>query len=342
MADTQDLLPLPDEADHHRLSLELSGIPYRPLVPPMDHHVVLQRIRFHYVEWGDRSARPILFLHGGGQTCRTWDVVCHELSQRYRCIALDQRGHGDSEWSYELDYRIESHAADTAALIEALGLPPIVIVGASLGGLNALHYALQRPEMVSGIVAIDVGPWVNEEAGSPIREFMQEVATLDELEQFIAAAHRFNPRRDVRLLRRSLWHNLRRCPDGRLMWKTDLRRLDERRAMVTAGLSFLRERIGELRCPALVIRGSESRILSEQDAQRFAEAVPNGRWLAISGAGHSVQGDQPKALIEALRPFLDELATTAGPARTGGCRRDRPRVTVTVRLVGASGAAKGA
>src|SRR5262249_17509825 len=203
----------------------------------------------HYVEWGDRSARPVLFLHGGGQTCRTWDVVCHELSQSYRCIAVDQRGHGDSEWSYEFDYRIEAHAADTAQLIEALGLAPVVIVGMSLGGLNALHHALLRPETVSGIAAVAVGPWVNEAAASPRREFMQEVATLDQLEQFIAAAHRFNPRRDVRLLRRSLWHNLRRCPDGRLMWKTDTRRHVERRAIVAAGFGFLRERVHDLRCP---------------------------------------------------------------------------------------------
>ena len=310
MASSADMLP--DEADHHRLRLELSGIPFRPLVPPTDHHVVLNGMRFHYVEWGDRSARPILLLHGGGQTCRTWDVVCHELSLSCRCIALDQRGHGDSEWSYELDYRIEAHAADTAALIEALDLAPVTIVGMSFGGLNALHYALQRPEAVSGIVAVDTGPWVNEAAASPIREFMLEVATLDELEQFIAAAHRFNPRRDVRLLRRSLWHNLRRCPDGRLMWKTDPRRRDERRAIVAAGLGFLRERVGDLRCPVLVIRGGESKILSEHDARRFAEAVPNGRWLAISGAEHSIQGDQPKALIEALQRFLDELVTSPG------------------------------
>jgi pimeloyl-ACP methyl ester carboxylesterase len=191
----------------------------------------------------------------------------------------------------------------------------------SLGGLNGLHYTLQRPEKVSGIVAVDVGPWINEEASAPIREFMQHVATLDHIEQFIAAARRFNPSRDIRLLRHNLWNNLRRCPDGRLMWKTDSRRLDERQATVAAGLGVLRERIGDLRCPALVIRGGESRILSQRDARRFAEAVPRGRWLAIPGAGHSVQGDQPKALIEALRLFLDELVTTRTPASTAeACR----------------------
>lgn len=303
----QDHLNLPDDAEHHRLRLELSGLPYRPLTPPQDHHIILRGMRFHYVEWGDHAGRPILFLHGGGQTCRTWDVVCHELSREYRCIAVDQRGHGDLEWSYELDYRVEAYAADVAALVDALTLAPLVIVGMSLGGTAGLHYALERPKALAGFVAIDVGPWVNVEASLPIREFMQEVAGLDQLEQFVEAALRLNPRRDARLLRHSLWHNLRTCPDGRLIWKTHLRRHGDRLAVVTAAFGPLRERIANLRCPTLVVRGADSRILGEEDARRFAEAIPNGRWIAIDGAGHSVQGDQPKALVEALRAFLAEI-----------------------------------
>jgi pimeloyl-ACP methyl ester carboxylesterase len=302
----REAVPL-DDADHHRLRLELSGLKYRPLVPPTHRHIVLRGMRLHYVEWGDRTAPPLLFLHGGGQTCRTWDVVCHELSQHYRCIALDQRGHGDSEWSYELDYGVEAHAADLAALVEALDLAPLVIIGMSLGGINALNYALQRPDAVSGLVTVDVGPWVNVDAGMPIREFMAEVATLDQLDQFVAAALRFNPRRDARLLRRSLWHNLRRRPDGTLMWKTDLRGRAERHETLAKSLNDLRARIADLSCPTLVVRGGDSQILREEDARRFAEAIPNGRWLAIARAGHSVQGDQPKALIEVLRGFLEEL-----------------------------------
>ena len=305
---TQDPLQGLEETEHHRLRLELSGLPYRPLAHARRHHVVLHGMRFHYVEWGDCAGHPILFLHGGGQTCRTWDVVCHELAQDYRCIAVDLRGHGDSEWSYESDYRIEAYATDTAALIDALDLAPLVIVGMSLGGVTGLHYALGQPDRVSGFVAVDVGPWVNVEGALPIRQFMQEVGSLDQLEQFVDAALRFNPRRDARLLRHSLWNNLRSCPDGRLMWKTDLRRRSERSAVVTEALGALRQRIADLRCPTLIVRGGDSPILGEEHAQRFAEAIPHGRWIAIEGAGHNVQGDQPRALVQALRTFLAEIA----------------------------------
>jgi pimeloyl-ACP methyl ester carboxylesterase len=303
-----DASKLLEETEHHRLRLELSGLPYRPLAPAKRHEIVLRGMRFHYVEWGDGAGQPILFLHGGGQTCRTWDIVCHELAPDQRCVALDLRGHGDSEWSYESDYRIEAFAADIAALIDALDLAPLVIVGMSLGGFTGLHYALEHPEKVAGFVAVDVGPWVNVEGARPIRQFMQEVAGLDQLEQFVDAALRFNPRRDARLLRRSLWNNLRCCPDGRLMWKTDLRRRSERLAVVTAAFGTLQERIADLRCPTLIVRGGDSPILGEEEARRFAEAIPRGRWIAIEGAGHNVQGDQPKALVQALRAFLDEIA----------------------------------
>ncbi len=303
----RDASKLLEETEHHRLRLELAGLPYRPLEPAERHHIVLHGMRFHYVEWGRRAGRPILFLHGGGQTCRTWDIVCHELAHDYRCIALDLRGHGDSEWSYESDYRIEAHAADTAALVDALDVSGLVLAGMSLGGLTGLHYALGHPDRVTGFVAVDVGPWVNVEGGAPIRRFMQEVASLDELEQFVDAALRFNPRRDARLLRHSLWNNLRSCPDGRLMWKTDLRQLGTRSIAVTDALGALRERIADLRCPTLIVRGSDSSILGEEHARRFAEAIPNGRWIAIEGAGHNVQGDQPATLVRELRRFLDEI-----------------------------------
>lgn len=225
----------------------------------------------------------------------------------HRCIALDQRGHGDSEWSYEFDYGVDAYAADIGALVDTLGLAPLVVVGMSLGGLSALHFALDRPEAVAGFVCVDIGPWVNVEGGMPIRHFIKEVTDLDQFELFVAAALRLDPRRDERLLRYSLCHNLRCRPDGRLMWKTDLRHREDRVAMVAATLESLRMRIATLYTPTLIVRGAESRILDEEDMRRFAEAIPDARRITIEGAGHNVQGNQPKALVEALRDFLDEL-----------------------------------
>jgi len=137
----------------------------------------------------------------------------------------------------------------------------------SLGGLNGLNYALQRPDSVSALVAVDVGPWVNIDAGLPIREFMQEVAALDRFEEIVAAALRLNPRRDARVLRHSLWHNLRRCPDGRLMWKTDLRRTSERGASAYTISDAQRSS-----CGAVTAKSSASRMPGDLRKQCHAGA----------------------------------------------------------------------
>jgi pimeloyl-ACP methyl ester carboxylesterase len=261
----------------------------------------------HCLDWGDPSAPPLLFLHGGGQTCRTWDVICHVLADRYRCIALDQRGHGDSEWSYEGDYRAASHATDIAGSLDALGIERAIVVGMSMGCINALEFTLGSPERVKGLVAVDAGPWVEMSGAKPIIGFMDEVGKLDRLEDFLAVALRFNPRRDDRLLRSSLLHNLRRRPDGRMMWKTDLRERLDRISDMEATMIRLRERVGEIECPTLVVRGGESRVLTDDNAARFANALKKGDWVRIDGAGHTVQGDQPRALVGAIEGLIARM-----------------------------------
>lgn len=111
------------------------------VVLPRDVDVVLRGMRFHYLDWGNDAAPPILFLHGGGLTAHTFDLVCLALQGEHHCLALDQRGHGDSEWSAVMDYETATHAADIAAFVDHLALRHFVLVGMSLGGLNAIKYA---------------------------------------------------------------------------------------------------------------------------------------------------------------------------------------------------------
>jgi pimeloyl-ACP methyl ester carboxylesterase len=298
------------ETHHHRLGASLAGLAIPEFVPPAHHHVVLRAMRFHYLDWGTRDRPPIVFLHGGGQTARTWDLVCLALRVDHHCLALDQRGHGDSEWSYVMDYEPEAHAGDVAAFADRLGLERFVLVGMSMGCINGLAYAVRHPERLAGFVAVDAGPAVRAAGGATIVEFREQTREMASLEAYVEAAVRFNPRRDPRLLRQSLLHNLRRLPDGRWTWKTDQRRRFDVAAMMRR-LEALWEQIGAVRCPALVVRGAESDVFLDEHAERFARALPAGRWVRIPGAGHTVQGDNPKALVEALRIFLAEAGGTA-------------------------------
>src|SRR5205814_301136 len=176
---------------------------------------------------------------GGGLTAHTWDLVCLALRAEFRCLALDQRGHGDSEWSPTLDYAPEAHVRDIAALIDHLGLDRPVLVGQSMGGMNALAYAARPGARLAGLVLVDVGPDIRWDGAQRIATFVQGPGELDSVEAFVERARAFSPSRDPRLLRRSILHNLRELPDGRWTWKYD------RRAMTPERFAALRARVDD-------------------------------------------------------------------------------------------------
>jgi pimeloyl-ACP methyl ester carboxylesterase len=238
-------------------------------------------------------------------TAHTWDLVCLALRDDYHCVALDQRGHGDSDWAHDGDYSIGTALADTAGFVDHLGLDKFILVGMSLGAINSLSFAVAHPERLSHLVIIDAGPEIRRPGSSRIRDFVREVQETVTVEAIIEKALKFNPRRDPTILRRSLMHNLRQQPDGSWKWKYDTRRfqrLDQEthraeRAKLADGLQ-------RITCPALVVRGGESDVFHDEDAERLAERLPHGRWVTVPRAGHTVQGDNPKDLVTELRRFL--------------------------------------
>jgi pimeloyl-ACP methyl ester carboxylesterase len=206
-------------ADEFRAHLELAantaGVRLAEIVLPGEHHLLRGRMRLHYLDWGTAGLPPVVFLHGGGLNAHTWDLVCAALRQERHCLALDQRGHGESEWSPEMDYSTESHVGDLEAFLQTLGLQRFVLVGMSLRGVNALAWAGRHSRRLAGLVLVDVGPEIRVDGARKIAAFTSEATPLDSVEQFVDRALAFNPRRNRELLRRSLLHNLRRMPDGR-------------------------------------------------------------------------------------------------------------------------------
>ena len=101
---------------------------------PTSHTYFSQRLRLHYVDWGNPEAPPLLLLHGGRDHCRNWDWVAQALRLEWHVIAPDLRGHGDSEWSADGHYTMESYIYDLAQLIHQQKLAPVSIVAHSLGG----------------------------------------------------------------------------------------------------------------------------------------------------------------------------------------------------------------
>ncbi len=112
-------------------------------------------VRLHYVDWGEPGQPPVLLLHGGSAHARWWDFVAPHLAGRYRCVALDLRGHGDSGWPATLDYRLAAHAGDVAAVTEALDLRDVAVVGHSFGGFVAMAFAGGAGPCLSALVIVD-------------------------------------------------------------------------------------------------------------------------------------------------------------------------------------------
>ena len=291
--------------DHLKTTAVRAGFSFDEVVLPEQHRVTVNGLGFRYLDWGTNGLRPILFLHGGALTAHTWDLCCLALRGEFHCIALDQRGHGDSDWAPDADYSITAQREDIRGFADRLGLDRFVLVGQSMGAINGLAFAVAHPERLSALVMIDAGPEVRRRGSSRIREFVNGGAKPETLEEIIERALAFNPRRDRQILRRSLMHNLRQQPDGSWSWKYDRRRfqrldhdahLAERRRLA--------DDLANVTCPVLVVRGAESDVFHQDDAERLAKNFPDGRQITIAQAGHTVQGDNPKDLVAALRDFL--------------------------------------
>jgi pimeloyl-ACP methyl ester carboxylesterase len=291
--------------DHLKTTAVRAGFNFDEVVLPEQHRITANGLGFRYLDWGTKGKRPILFLHGGALTAHTWDLCCLALRDDYHCMALDQRGHGDSDWAPDADYSISAQREDVKGFAEAIGLDQFVLVGMSLGAINGLAYAIAYPETLSALVLIDAGPNVRRPGSRRIRDFVNGGAEPESLEAIIERALAFNPRRDPTILRRSLMHNLRQQTDGTWIWKYDRRRFQQmggdQHAAERRGLA---DGLARVTCPTLVVRGGESDVFHDEDAERLAAGLPNGRWVKIPKAGHTVQGDNPKDLAAALRDFL--------------------------------------
>lgn len=297
-----------EQIEHLKLAADVAGLQLPEVVLPESHHIVVHRMRFHYLDWGAKGRHPILFLHGGGLNAHTWDVVCLMLRREYHCLALDQRGHGDSEWEPTADYSFDAQIRDIEGFIEKLGLKRPLLVGHSMGGFAAIGYSMRHAATMAGLVLVDVGPELSMDGAKRIREFVSQDRVLDSVDAFVQKAMSFNPMRNPALLRRSLLHNLRQLPDGKWTWKHDPNRMSGNFASerVERAKQII-EQVHKIDCPTLIMRGARSDVFSDDNARKFAEALPNGRWLKIENAGHTIQGDNPGGLLHAMRPFLKEI-----------------------------------
>lgn len=264
--------------------------------------------------YGD-GPRAALLLHGGGQTRHAFAEAAKRLAAAgWSAVALDQRGHGESDWIENGDYGFRQFAADAAAVASRLekrfGAPPAAI-GASLGGIAALlaegeALKAERPPCFSALVLVDITPRINADGASRVIGFMSERAregflSIEEAADVVADYLPHRPRPESS---EGLRKNLRLHPDGRWRWHWDPRfvegRSTERDAQEAARVAAAKS----LRIPALLVRGAFSELVDEEHARDFLALAPHAKMVDVAGARHMVAGDRNDAFSEAILDFL--------------------------------------
>jgi pimeloyl-ACP methyl ester carboxylesterase len=293
-----------------------AGLEPRAIVQPADHYVQLNGIKFHYLDWGNPDLPHVVLLHGGSLTAHTWDMAALLLRDHYHLVALDQRGHGDTEWTPEAQLGEDNGALmleDTRQFIQHLGYEHLALVGMSMGGMNTIRYAARYPQRLDAVGIVDVAPETMREGQIEMEQFREATETLSSFDDFLNRAIKFMPHRPVPHLRYSLTHSLKQTPDG-WTWKQDHRRRPQS-TMSPEDLAALRKRNAEalwadvkaIRLPAMLFRGENSKILSPEVAEQTVAAMANARLVVIPRATHNVHSDNPKDFAAALDSFLSAV-----------------------------------
>jgi pimeloyl-ACP methyl ester carboxylesterase len=260
-------------------------------------------------EWDtgvSRDDRPtILLLHGGGQNRFSWKNTSQILAdQGFHVVALDSRGHGDSDRAPNANYSVDALCADTMAVLEQIGRP-VALIGASMGGMTGMLVADEAgPEKVTQLVLVDVVPRYEKDGSARIRDFMASgkdgFETLEQAADAVAAylPHRTRPRSPAGLKK-----NLR-LRDGKWFWHWDpafLTAPDDDRFV---RMEKLERAVMNLTIPVMLIRGKLSDVVSEEGVKDFLTKVPSAEFVELSEAGHTAAGDDNDAFSEVVVRFV--------------------------------------
>ncbi|NIJ40878.1 pimeloyl-ACP methyl ester carboxylesterase [Parvibaculum indicum] len=288
-------------------------------IGPASHIYFSQRLRLHYVDWGNENASPMLMIHGGRDHCRNWDWTAQALRNDYHIIAPDLRGHGDSDWMLGSTYQMNDYVYDIAQLIHQKDLAPLTIVAHSMGGAVALRYTGLYPENVKKLVVIEgLGPSPKMlEKGKDvttdqrIRNWIDETRKLSgrqprryaSIEEAYKRMQDENPHLSPERARHLTIHGVHQNEDGTYSWKFD----NYVRVFPPTGFdeettTYLWSRIT---CPTLLIRGTES-WASDPVKDGRAKHFQNAEVVNIEGAGHWVQHDKLDEFLSVTRDFLKD------------------------------------
>jgi len=271
----------------------------------IDELIEMRGLRFHYRDWPSQKpgAPDLVLLHGYTGHARSWDAFAAAMTDRYRVLALDQRGHGETSWAPADQYGVGDMADDLEIFVQALGIKGFTLLGLSMGGMVAMEYAGRRPPELAAVSIVDIGPEIVTAGAERIRTGVRASDLFASKQEAFEQARAANPRPPEAHHRHRVDYSLMRLEDGKWTWRYDralrspntLRPRDPDRAWASCA---------NINVPAQLIRGDVSDILSVEIAERMTKTIPNLRFDTVKDSGHSVPLDAPDGFLEAARLFL--------------------------------------
>jgi len=269
-----------------------------------DRFITINGLRLHYLDWGTAGKPPFVMLHGGSAYAHWWDFVAPALADDFQVIALDQRGHGDSDHVDPPAYGTRHYLADLQQFIVTLGLYQPVLMGHSMGGHNAIIYAAQHAQKLAALILVDTDAAYPEAAVQFLRKLGEKPAK--EFASLVEAISRFQllPREthlSTEKLRSLASFAFAERPDGKWTAKLD------RRTLVREPIDG-RPLLAQITCPTLIVRAQHSP-LAQEKITRLVSNLPNGHWVEVKDTYHHVMLDNPDGLVQAVREFLATITS---------------------------------
>ena len=274
-------------------------------VTAQEKFVTVNNLRLRYLDWGTEGKMPLVCLHGHTGQAHIWDEFAEAMLPHYHVLALDQRGHGESQWA-DTGYERDRFVEDLAGFVDELGLQRFVLAGLSMGGWHSLLYTPDHQDRVERIIIVDIGPEpsarsVAERAKRPITPML--FAGLDDAVAWMMGT---NPWATRERTRQDAQDKMRQRDDGVWTWKADASLFNITLTDLTS--RELQERywkaIEAITCPILEVRGAESTLVSDETIQRMIAVGQNFSSVDVPEAGHVVTVDKPQEFIEVTRGFL--------------------------------------
>lgn len=257
-------------------------------------------LRIHYRDWPHPGAPALVLLHGIGLEAHSWDTFASAMQDAYRVLAVDLRGHGESDWSP--DYSRQEVAEDVYRVAQELGLSRFALLGLSFGGTAAFVCAGLHPAAIERLVVVEALPEPPPAAGLQrlLTAFARIPSAVDREEEMEAVLRLYFDKAAADELHAATHHALKATAEGRFTLRSDPALFASRGMDIEAQWNLVRR----ITCPTLFVRGEQSDLVTPEAAARFVAAVAQGQLVEVPDASHPVPLDNPAGFLAAVRPFL--------------------------------------